>query len=81
MRDLLVVAVILLFAGSLAAQEGKAVDLSESVSRQLIGHWEGAVIKGNSSQSLEVEVYKRNGKLMSLQVLREWWPAFGDAGR
>lgn len=42
------------------------------------GYWEGAFIKGNAYQQFDIRFYKRDDKLLSLQVIEEWHPIFGE---
>ncbi len=52
------------------------VDTS-TIERELAGYWEGAFIKGNSYQRVDLDFYKNEGKLKVSQSIEEWYPAFG----
>ncbi|MEM8523129.1 MAG: alpha/beta hydrolase [Bacteroidota bacterium] len=43
---------------------------------ELIGSWEGAFIKSNSYQKIEVDFYERDGQLYGLQMMDEWNPTY-----
>ncbi|MAD98430.1 MAG: hypothetical protein CMB99_13985 [Flavobacteriaceae bacterium] len=49
-----------------------------NTSEKLIGHWEGAFIKNNSYQKIEIEFSKRDQKIFSFQIMDEWHPSFGE---
>lgn len=51
---------------------------SPSFSTSLKGHWEGAFIKNNSYQKIDIEFYQKNGQWFSLQVMEEWHPTYGE---
>ncbi|MBT8238351.1 MAG: prolyl oligopeptidase family serine peptidase [Maribacter sp.] len=42
------------------------------------GHWQGAFIKNNSFQKLDVQFYKQQEQISSLQIIEEWHPQFGE---
>jgi len=42
------------------------------------GHWQGAFIKNNSFQKLDVQFYKQQEQINSLQIIEEWHPQFGE---
>ena len=66
--------VLLLLLGSLPV-------LSQSnnqISDQLIGFWEGAIIRGNSYQKIDVQFYVEDGNLLSLHTMEEWFPTYGE---
>ncbi|MEO1714899.1 MAG: hypothetical protein AAFU60_16330, partial [Bacteroidota bacterium] len=44
----------------------------------LLGYWEGAFIKGNSYQKLEMEVFLVDNKPVARQIMEEWFPNYGD---
>lgn len=48
------------------------------VPNELLGNWEGAFIKNNSYQKLEIEFSERGGKIYGLQIMDEWHPTFGE---
>lgn len=56
----------------------QAQELKKDISQILQGHWEGAFIKNNSYQKFDMSVYLKDSTLMSLQVLEEWHPQFGE---
>ncbi|MEM6268634.1 MAG: alpha/beta hydrolase [Bacteroidota bacterium] len=45
---------------------------------RLPGYWEGAFISGNAHQRIEVSINEVEGNWMSLQIMEEWHPAFGE---
>ena len=45
---------------------------------QLIGYWEGAIIRGNSYQKIDVQFFEQEGDLLSLQIMEEWQPTYGE---
>ena len=51
---------------------------NEKVQEHLIGNWEGAFIKNNSYQRIDITFYLQDKNLMSLQVIEEWHPQFGE---
>ena len=52
--------------------------INPEVTPKLTGHWEGAFIRENSYQKIEVEFFENEGNLLSLQVMDEWHPTFGE---
>ena len=44
----------------------------------LLGHWEGAFIKNNSYQKLELEFRQQGTEIFGLQIMEEWHPSFGE---
>ena len=44
----------------------------------LLGNWEGAFIKNNSYQKIEIEFSEKAGKVYALQIMDEWHPTFGE---
>lgn len=50
----------------------------KTTSEILQGHWEGAFIKSNSYQKIDIQFYKSGKGLMSLQRMTEWFPQFGE---
>lgn len=48
------------------------------ISESLIGYWEGAFIKNNSYQKIEIDFSKNNGQFLGLQIMDEWHPTFGE---
>ena len=57
-----------------SAQDQAQLDLTNT----LLGYWEGAFIKGNSYQKLEMEVFLVDNKPMVRQIMEEWFPNYGD---
>ncbi len=51
---------------------------SDNVPRYLVGSWEGAFIKSNSYQKLDIDFSERDGKVFALQIMEEWHPTFGE---
>ncbi|MBO6795323.1 MAG: alpha/beta hydrolase [Balneolaceae bacterium] len=66
---------LILFIGSNAIHAQTAADLTFS---NIEGYWEGAFIKGNSYQKIEVQFFESNGNYLSLQIMEEWHPQFGE---
>lgn len=50
----------------------------QKLKSKLIGYWEGAFIESNSYQKIDMNIYEKDGKLYSLQVMEEWHPTFGE---
>ncbi|NNL81721.1 MAG: hypothetical protein HKO67_14635 [Flavobacteriaceae bacterium] len=44
----------------------------------LEGHWNGAFIKDNSYQKFDIQFYKTDDLIKSLQIIEEWHPQFGE---
>ena len=44
----------------------------------LMGFWEGAFIKNNSFQKLDIQFYKNENQIQSLQIIEDWHPQFGE---
>lgn len=63
---------ILLFSQTIYSQN------NTEISDNLIGYWEGAFIKNNSYQKIEIDFSKSNGKILGLQIMDEWHPTFGE---
>ena len=61
-----------LFCNSILGQE------PIKISEKLIGYWEGAFIKNNSYQKIEIDFSKRDGEIFGLQIMDEWHPTFGE---
>ena len=51
---------------------------TEEIIESIKGSWEGAFIKNNSYQKLEIDFYEQEGKLFGLQIMDEWHPTFGE---
>ena len=51
---------------------------TKEVPEQLIGFWEGAIIRENAYQKIDVQIYEQAGSLLSLQVMEEWFPTYGE---
>lgn len=51
---------------------------TSQTNENLIGYWEGAFVKSNSYQKIEIEFSEVNGKIFSLQIMDEWHPTFGE---
>ena len=51
---------------------------NQQIQDQLIGHWQGAFIKNNSFQKIDIQFFKSQDKLSSLQIIEEWHPQFGE---
>ncbi|MFP2996036.1 alpha/beta hydrolase [Spongiivirga sp. MCCC 1A20706] len=51
---------------------------NSEITEKLIGYWEGAFIKNNSYQKIEIEISEREGKIYGLQIMDEWHPTFGE---
>ena len=45
---------------------------------ELIGFWEGAIIRENAYQQIDVQLYEQDGNLLSLQIMEEWQPTYGE---
>lgn len=56
----------------------QAQNQSERLFNKMNGHWQGAFIKDNSFQKLDIRFYESNGKYGSLQIIEEWHPQFGE---
>lgn len=63
---------------SLGLTPMQAQQVNQQITDALTGHWEGAFIKNNSYQKLEMKIYPEGDKLASLQVMEEWHPEFGE---
>ncbi len=50
----------------------------EEVFKELKGHWEGAFVKNNSYQKIEIQFFKAGESILSLQRMTEWFPQFGE---
>ena len=50
----------------------------EVLTDQLTGFWEGAIIRGNSYQKIDLQFYQQEGNLLSLQIMEEWQPTYGE---
>ena len=48
------------------------------IADKLIGYWEGAFIKQNAYQKIEVDFSTRDGKMYAFQVMEEWHPGYGE---
>ncbi|MDC7997923.1 alpha/beta hydrolase [Gilvibacter sediminis] len=55
-----------------------AQNQEQQIQKALVGNWEGAFIKNNSYQKIEISFYMQDETLMSLQVMEEWHPAYGE---
>lgn len=44
----------------------------------LKGNWEGAFIKNNAHQPINIQFYKKGESYYSLQIIEEWHPQFGE---
>jgi len=53
-------------------------DNQQRISTLIEGHWEGAFIKNNSYQKLNIQFYKQGDQMNSLQIIEEWHPQFGE---
>lgn len=53
-------------------------DVEKEIYPQIEGHWQGAFIKNNSYQKFDVQFYKDENKINSLQIIEEWHPQFGE---
>lgn len=53
-------------------------DISTQTQRHLMGYWEGAFIKNNAYQKIDIQFYENDEKLTSLQIMEEWHPVFGE---
>ena len=73
MKKFLFVVIYLITVSGVSLMAQPSVDLA-----QFEGYWEGAFIKGNSYQKIEIHFYQREGKLLSLQIMEEWHPSFGE---
>ncbi|MEM6718550.1 MAG: alpha/beta hydrolase [Bacteroidota bacterium] len=67
----------MLISALLLCQVAIAQNTSE-ITNTLLGNWEGAFIKNNSYQKIEIEFSKVEGKLYGLQIMDEWHPTFGE---
>ena len=63
---------ILFIPGALFCQE------DDRISELLVGHWEGAFIRSNAFQSIEIDFSEKGGKIFGLQIMDEWHPTFGE---
>ncbi|NNE30376.1 MAG: alpha/beta hydrolase [Saprospiraceae bacterium] len=45
---------------------------------QIEGYWQGAFIKNNAHQRMDVQFFENEGKFLSLQIIEEWHPQFGE---
>ena len=48
--------------------------------KPLLGYWEGAFIKNNAYQKVNIRFYKKGKKLVAFQYMEEWYPSFGEFG-
>ncbi|MBT8231160.1 MAG: alpha/beta hydrolase [Bacteroidia bacterium] len=55
-----------------------AQNSSNEIFNKIEGHWQGAFIKNNSFQKLDVQFYKQQEQINSLQIIEEWHPQFGE---
>ena len=69
---------LLLISGLLLISTAIAQKTPERIFSQLEGHWEGAFIKKNAYQKLEVQFFKKDTAYFSLQIMEEWHPQFGE---
>lgn len=44
----------------------------------LLGYWEGAFIRNNSYQKIDIQFTEKDGQLYGLQIMDEWHPTFGE---
>lgn len=51
---------------------------ADKVFEILEGNWQGAFIKNNSFQKLDLQFYKEGDQIKSLQIIEEWHPQFGE---
>lgn len=51
---------------------------SGPIETKLLGNWEGAFIKANTFQKIEVEFSLKEGKLIAFQQMEEWYPNYGE---
>ncbi|QBA64028.1 alpha/beta hydrolase [Muriicola soli] len=49
-----------------------------SIGETLTGSWDGAFIKGNSYQKIQIEFSQKEGKVFGLQIMEEWHPSYGE---
>ena len=52
--------------------------IEEQTFKLIEGHWEGAFIKNNAYQKFDIQFYKRDSTIYSLQIIEEWHPQFGE---
>lgn len=50
----------------------------QDISKAIEGYWEGALIKDNSYQKIDIQFFIDNEKLNSLLIIEEWHPQFGE---
>lgn len=55
-----------------------AQESQKTTSTILQGHWEGAFIKNNAYQKINIQFFKSGNQLYSLQRMTEWFPQFGE---
>ena len=72
-KGLLCLANILLLVVTLNAQISK-----EEIFKKMEGYWQGAFIKNNSFQKIDLRFYKEKEQINSLQIVKEWHPQFGE---
>ena len=73
-KNKLILASLLLFS----ALQIRAQSSSSEVYQKIDGYWQGAFIKNNSYQKLEVQFYMEQDAMKSLQIIDEWHPQFGE---
>ncbi len=65
---------ILLFICSHSVFGQKKSDQAEI----LKGYWEGAFIRENAFQKIDIEFSEKNGEIYALQIMDEWHPTYGE---
>ena len=71
-RILAFLLLLTLTGSSLLAQEEKTIE------KILTGSWKGAFIRNNAHQRVEMEFSNKEDDLVSLQMMEEWFPSFGE---
>lgn len=56
----------------------KAQSSDKEIFDKIKGYWQGAFIKNNAQQPIQIHFYSREGKHYSLQTIEEWHPQFGE---
>ncbi|SHH41390.1 alpha/beta hydrolase family protein [Winogradskyella jejuensis] len=51
---------------------------SKEIEDALIGYWEGAFIKNNAYQKIDIKFRKSGDKIFGLQIMEEWHPSYGE---
>ncbi|RNC86382.1 MAG: alpha/beta hydrolase [Winogradskyella sp.] len=72
-KSLLYITLVLLLQNALQAQ-----DDSSKIFESLNGCWQGAFIKNNSYQKFDIQFLKKDDEMLSLQIIEEWHPQFGE---